>query len=163
MQYTLMDLLRQAHIITGLKVLNAQEAIEELSKALSETGHVEPEFADDVWKREKIYPTGLPTKPVAVAMPHADPNHVKQSAMCIGVLKSPVEFGQMGTDGSVLLDVQLIFLLAIKEQEKQVQMIQQLVSLIQSSELLEALVKSESAEEAFALIKATSMQVQSRA
>jgi len=48
--------------------------------------------------------------------------------------------------------VRLVFLLAIKEREKQVGMIQQLISLIQTPSLLEGLAAAESPAQALALI-----------
>jgi PTS system galactitol-specific IIA component len=153
MQYTLISLLNDQHILTGFEADDAQDAIGKLTALLVETDHVTPEFANDVWEREKTFPTGLPTQPLAVAIPHADPDHVNRSAVCIGVLNSPVKFSQMGTDGSTVLDVPIIFLLAIKEKEKQVEMIQQLMTLIQSPELLDGLTRAQSASEAMELIK----------
>jgi PTS system galactitol-specific IIA component len=155
MQYAFIDLLNNEHILIGVEAADTQDAIGKLTAVLVETDHVTPEFADDVWEREKTFPTGLPTQPLAVAIPHADPDHVNQSAVCVGVLKSPVRFSQMGTDGSTVLDVPIIFLLAIKEKEKQVEMIQQLMALIQSPELLEGLSRVKSVSEAMGLIKRT--------
>jgi len=151
-QYTLIDLLKPEHILVGMDVSDAYSAIQELTEALVQSRHVTPEFADDVWEREQTFPTGLPTQPLAVAIPHADPDHVNRSAVCLGVTKSPVQFAQMGTDGSLILDTRIIFLLAIKEREKQVQMIQQLVNLIQNPGLLEELVKASSTGQALAQI-----------
>jgi len=153
MQYTLIDLLKLEHILVGVEAADAQDAIQKLTAPLVETGHVTPEFAVDVWKREETFPTGLPTQPLAVAIPHADPDHVNGSAVCVGTLKSPVRFAQMGTDGSTVLDIPVIFLLAIKEKEKQVDMIQQLVTFIQSPSLLEGLPKAQDSSEAMALIQ----------
>jgi PTS system galactitol-specific IIA component len=153
MQYTLIDLLKIEHILVGVEAAEAKEAIQKLTAPLVETGYVTTEFALDVWKREETFPTGLPTQPLAVAIPHADPDHVEQSGVCVGVLKSPVRFAQMGTDGSTVLEVRIIFLLAIKEKEKQVEMIQQLVTLIQSPSLLEGLPEANDSAEAMALIR----------
>jgi len=155
MQYTLVDLLRTEHIRLNLDAKDAQDAIRKLTVPLVETGHVTSGFPEDVLAREQTYPTGLPTRPLAVAIPHADPDHVHQSAICIGILKSPVRFAQMGTDGSVLLDAHLIFLLAIKEQEKQVEMIRQLMTLIQTGSLLEGLMKVGDSNDAIALLQNT--------
>ncbi|HLF74754.1 MAG TPA: PTS sugar transporter subunit IIA [Anaerolineales bacterium] len=155
MQYTLTDLLKPEHILIRVEAVNAQDAIRKLSAALVDSGHVTPEFADDVWKRELTFPTGLPTQPLAVAIPHADPDHVSRSAVCIGVLTAPLHFAQMGTNGATVLDVRLIFLLAIKEREKQVELIQQLISLIQNGSLLEGLAEAKDPAEAMALIKRT--------
>ena len=155
MQNTLMDLLGIEHILVNVNAKDAQDAIQKLTIPLVETGHVADGFAGDVWKREQTFPTGLPTQPLAVAIPHADPEHVNRSAVCIGVLNAPVRFAQMGTDGSTFLDVHLIFILAIKEREKQVEMIQQLMSVIQNASLLEGLSKASDPAAAFALIQKT--------
>lgn len=152
MQFALIDLLSLDRILLDGKALNAQDAIEWLTGPLIQSGHVTPEFAEDVWKREQVFPTGLPTQPLAVAIPHADPDHVNLSAICIGVLQSPVHFRQMGMEGSSILDARIIFLLAIKEKEKQVGVIQQLAELIQEPKLLEGLVVVKSAQEAMDLI-----------
>ena len=155
MQFTLIDLLRPDHILVKDKVSNAQDAIKWLTHPLLQSEHVTHGFAEDVWKREQTFPTGLPTQPLAVAIPHADPDHVNQSAVCIGVLRSPVQFGQMGTDGSLVLDTRIIFLLAIKEKEKQVGMIQQLITLIQAPSLLEGLIIAKTAQEVIDLVRGT--------
>ncbi|MBC7264363.1 MAG: PTS sugar transporter subunit IIA [Chloroflexi bacterium] len=152
-QYTFVDLLKPEHVLTDLHASNPKEAIRKLTRPLVQSGHVESAFAKDVWEREQTFPTGLPTQPLAVAIPHADPDHVKQSAISIGVLRSPVRFRQMGTDGSVVLEVRLIFLLAIKEREKQVELIQQLVSVIQNQGLLEGLVAAKAPQEVVDLIQ----------
>lgn len=158
MQYTLFDLLRPEHILIGLKAANAQEALRLLNQALVASGHTLPEFADDVWKREQEYPTGLPTQPIAVAIPHADPDHVQRSAVAIGVLNEPVTFAQMGSDGSLTLAVKVVILLAIKEREKQVTMIQQVISLIQNAQLLENLCQSSDSHSAHEAIRSALKQ-----
>jgi PTS system galactitol-specific IIA component len=155
MQNTLMNLLGSEHILVNVDALDAKEAIHKMTVALIATGHVAPGFAEDVWKREQTFPTGLPTQPLAVAIPHADPDHVNRSAVCIGVLNSPVRFAQMGTDGSTFLDVHLVFMLAIKEREKQVEMIQQLMTVIQNVSLLDGLSKAKDSADAFRLIQST--------
>ena len=155
MQYTLFDLLKVEYILTNLAAHDAQDAIQQLTTALAAGGAVEPGFAEDVWAREQTFPTGLPTQPLAVAMPHADPDHVNSSAVCLGILKSPVRFAQMGTDGSIVLDVHLVFMLAIKEREKQVEMIQQLMAVIQDAGLLDLLSRAKQPQEAYAQIQTT--------
>jgi galactitol PTS system EIIA component len=155
MQYTLIDLLKPEHIRVDMSVSDSLSAIQLLNEVLVATGNTSVEFAEDACKRELTFPTGLPTQPIAVAIPHADPAHVQSSAVAIGTLRSPVEFAQMGTDGSVRLDVHVIFLLAIKEQEKQVEMIQQLMKVIQNSSLLIAILKASGPHEIRDVIRDT--------
>lgn len=155
MQRTLFELLTEDHILLNIEATDGYDAIQQLTARLVKTGHVEPAFADDAWEREEDYPTGLPTEPHAVAIPHADPGHVGQSAVCFGTLRDPVSFGQMGTDGSTQLDVVVVILLAIKEREKQAELIQQVISLIQRPEFLSKLLEQETRESAFQLIRRT--------
>ena len=155
MQYTLVDLLNAEHILLGARAGDAREAIHLLAAPLVRTGHVTAEFAGDVWKREQTFPTGLPTQPLPVAIPHADPTFVNRSAVCFGTLESPVRFGQMGTDGSTELDIRLVFLLAIKEKEKQVEMIKQVMTLLQTPSLLEGLARVKQVPQAYDLIRET--------
>ena len=151
--YTLADLIREEHILTGVNAPDSEGAISEISRRLVKTGYVEAEFEQDVWKREGEFPTGLPTEPIGVAIPHADPDHVIKTAVCIGILDRPVTFAQMGTDSSKEVDARVIFMLAIKEKEKQVVMIQQLVQLIQNPGLLEELVGAKEPAQALKLVK----------
>jgi PTS system galactitol-specific IIA component len=139
MQDTLIDLLSLDHVLVGVEAADAQAVIRILADLLVQSGHVTPRFVESILKREQTYPTGLPTEPFATAIPHADPDQVNASSISVGVLKSAVQFAQMGTDGSVRLDVLVVFLLAIKERDKQVGLIQQLTMLIQNPSLLQAL------------------------
>jgi PTS system galactitol-specific IIA component len=78
---------------------------------------------------------------------------VLSSAVAIGTLHAPARFGQMGTDGSVQLNVWVVFLLAIKEQEKQVEMIRQLMTVIQNAALLAAISKATTPAEILDLLR----------
>ena len=147
MQLLLQDLLNVDHIRIGLRAEDAEDAIRALSRLLERTGHVVDSFADEVWRREQTFPTGLPTEPFGVAIPHADPEFVRQSAIAIGTLGQPVTFSQMGADASKRLDVYVIFLLAIHESEKQVSLLQQLINTIQQPRLLQALFDCQTPEQ----------------
>jgi len=135
-------LLSERTIATGLVCQGAEEAIRALAALLVAEGCVAPAFADDVWAREQVYPTGLPTEPVRVALPHADPDHVLRTAIAVAVLAQPVAFGEMGSDGSSTLPVEILFMLAIKEREKQVGMICAVAETIQSPQLLQGLMRA---------------------
>lgn len=152
MAFELSGLLHEATIVTGLTCRTAEEAIRALAALLVAGGSAEPGFADDVWAREQVYPTGLPTEPVKVALPHADPDHVLHTAIGVAVLAQPVPFGEMGTDGSVPLPVEILFMLAIKEREKQVEMLRTVAEMIQAPELLQSLKRATSPHEVLALL-----------
>lgn len=155
MQLHLSDLLEEEHIILNVQADGTREALRKLSEPLIATGHVEPLFVEDVWTREQSYPTGLPTEPHPVAIPHADPDHINQTAVCFGTLQEPVPFSQMGGDGSIVLEVRTAVLLAIKEREKQAELIQQVMGLIQNGDFIAALQDCTIEAEAYQLIKET--------
>lgn len=149
----LLDLLSKSLIVPSLAVSDADGCIRALVRAMADEGHALPEYAEDVIRRERTFPTGLPTKPVAVAMPHADPDYLQRSCVAIGISEVGVPFGQMGTDGDVQVNARLIFLLGIKEREKQVDMIRELMALIQNESLLASLAEASDAATAWDLLR----------
>lgn len=152
MQINLQDLIDEKHILVEVQANDAREAIRKLTEVLADTDTVSMEFAEDVWDREENYPTGLPTEPIAVAIPHADPDHVIKSGICFGILEDPVQFAQMGTDGSTKVEAKIVILLAIKEKEKQAKMIQQLMGVVQNKNLLNSLMKASDSQEAYRIL-----------
>lgn len=159
MQYSLLDLLGADNVRLELRAADSAAAIRALNEALAASGYTLPAYADDAIAREQTFPTGLPTEPVPVAIPHADPQNVQRSAVALGVLAEPVAFGQMGSDGSTLVQARVVFLLAIKEQEKQVEMIGQLIRAIQSPGLLGALTEASDAAAALDLLRAAATSI----
>jgi PTS system galactitol-specific IIA component len=136
MQRQLIDLIDEEITLIAVPATGVEGAVRPLAAALEAYGSVEEGFADDVLEREAVFPTGLPTEPLPVAIPHADPDHVLSSAVAIATLKEPVSFGQMGSGGEERVDAEIVFLLAVKETEKQVTLIQQLMSLLQNPGVL---------------------------
>lgn len=52
---------------------NSTDFFSSIFLLLKEKGYVRDSFLDAILAREKAYPTGLPTLPVAIALPHTDP------------------------------------------------------------------------------------------
>jgi PTS system galactitol-specific IIA component len=123
---------------------NAEDAIVQLGALLQKRGFVRESFVPAVLKREKDFPTGLPTAEIGVAIPHTDIEHVLRPAIAVGVLSEPVEFAEMGNpDGRV--PVQLVCVLAILEPDKIIRMLQSLVTMFQSPAVLRQIVQARSA------------------
>lgn len=148
----LLNLLDKSLCFASLQVPNCEEAIEYLSEKLFNKGYVKKEFAEEAIKREKIFPTGLPTSGYKVAIPHTDAEFVNKSIIAIASLKEPVLFNVMGSPDNTV-PVSVIFLLAIKEKEKHVEVISQLIeNVIQDDELIAGIVKCDSGDEIYDLI-----------
>src|SRR5688572_13356611 len=83
-----------------------EEAILTLAALLRDGGYVKDSFGAAVLAREDVFPTGLPTQPVGVAIPHTDVEHVNNSALAVGILSQPVVFMEMGSfDGQVDVEI----------------------------------------------------------
>ena len=82
----------------GAEAANTEEAIRLVGAMMTREGFVEEAYTEDVFKREQSFPTGLPTEPIAIAIPHADPERVIKSGIGIAVFKQPVKFRIMGSN-----------------------------------------------------------------
>jgi PTS system galactitol-specific IIA component len=133
-------------IQVNLEVKDSAEVIRILGGLLYEHGLVHDTFIEAVLEREKVFATGLPTPEIQVAIPHADVEHVKRSAIAVGVLADPVSFGEMGNpDGTV--NVQIVCCLAVKESESLVSLLQNLVGVFQDAPFLRQILAQGNAED----------------
>ncbi|MFT4224796.1 PTS sugar transporter subunit IIA [Micropruina sp.] len=129
-------------VIIAIDAATSMEAIRPLSQRLIEAELVAPDFLTHIMAREATFPTGLPTEPVGVAIPHTDPEHVHASAMAVGVLSRPVDFGVMGAGDDEVTPVSVIFLLAIAPGTGHMNVLGSLIRLIQDAEFLGGLSNS---------------------
>jgi galactitol PTS system EIIA component len=118
-----------------LEVQDAREVIEILAGKMHAQGLVAADYGVQTWERETIHPTGLPTKPFCIAFPHADADGVSHSALGVAVLREPVIFQNMA-DPDEDLDVVLVFMLANRNPEEQIQTLRNLAVLFGQPEKL---------------------------
>jgi PTS system galactitol-specific IIA component len=98
-------------------------------------GLVTSEYGAQTWDREMLHPTGLPTTPFCIAFPHADAEGVHRSALGLAVLQQAVKFQNMA-DPDQALDVMLVFMLANRDPEEQIQTLRNLAVLFGQPEKL---------------------------
>lgn len=122
-------------IAFDLHALDAKEVIRSLAEKLHEQGLVAAEYGTQTWAREQLHPTGLPTTPFCIAFPHADADGVKQSSLAVALLHQPVKFQNMA-DPEESLDVLLVFMLANRNPEEQIQTLRSLSMLFGQPEKL---------------------------
>ncbi len=131
--------------VVGLAAENADEAIRALGDKLLAHGYVDDQYVDAVLRRERAFATGLPTA-IPVALPHTDANHCRRSALAVGVLKSPVEFQEMGNPTGTL-SVRVVFLLALADHKDQVSWLQRFMRGLRDHDFLERLSRATSEQE----------------
>lgn len=123
-------------IMVGLHVETKEEALEKMGRQLFEQGYVTEEFIPSVLKREQEYPTGLPTLPYAIAIPHTDSDKVIEPKIAIATLKETVPFSVMG-NSNMEVDVKIIFMLALDSPDKQLETLKKLTGIFQNKEAVE--------------------------
>ncbi len=128
-----------------LSATSPEAVIRALAKKLSARGHVKASFEAAAVAREKRSPTGLPFSPLAVALPHAEPEHVESPAIAVASLAKPVRFRQMGTP-AVTLDVSLVVMPALGSKEQASAGLARILELLQDRALREALASAPDAE-----------------
>lgn len=148
----LIQALQPELIFLNLMAEDQKDAISFLANELIQQQIVKPSFFEAVWEREKNYPTGLQTQGGGIAIPHTDSSHVNLKAVTLGVLKQPVTFHMMENPNQSI-EVDLIFMLAMKDSKSQVEMLQELVSIIQDPNSLDAIRRAESAEQVLNILE----------
>jgi len=125
--------------IARLEVASSEDVIRALAAALFAAGHVKASFESAAWARERRSPTGLPFPGVAVALPHAEPDHVVSPAIAVASLVRPVTFRQMGSP-AVKLEVSLVVMPALTSKEQAASELSRLIQVLQDEELRRKLV-----------------------
>jgi PTS system galactitol-specific IIA component len=122
-------------VVLNMEAENSNEIIEQLGALLLAKGHVKDSYIQAVLEREKNLPTGLSIGDFCVAIPHTDSGHVNQSNIAIATLKNSSVFHSM-VNPEEQLNVEVVFLLAVKDPNLQVQLLKNLMSIFQDKELL---------------------------
>jgi PTS system galactitol-specific IIA component len=137
-----------AFAILGLAQLDATSsdgAIRALAQVLAREGHVKATVEGAAPQRERRSPTGLPFPGLAVALPHAEPEHVVSPAIAIASLARPVRFRQMGSPATAL-EVSLVVMPALTAKEQAAAGLSRLIELLQDDALRAELVAAASPE-----------------
>ncbi len=129
------------YFVCGLEAQTDAEVIRALAERLG--SHVKASFAAAAALREKRSPTGLPFPEVAVALPHAEPEHVESPALVVATLAKPVRFRQMGSP-KIALEVGLVVMPALTAKEQAAAGLASLLTLLQDLDLRRALVAADS-------------------
>lgn len=145
------ELLKDMRIDPSLVMLdiqadNDQIAIDILAGTMLEAGVIKPSYIPAVKAREVEFCTGLMFEEMGIAIPHTDAEHVNEGAIGIGILKKPVVFKFMGMPDTPV-DVQIMFMMAIKEAHSQIEFLQALMNAFQTAGRLSSLKECKTPEE----------------
>ncbi|MBP2659330.1 MAG: sugar transporter subunit [Firmicutes bacterium] len=139
-------------IAVGLEVSDREDALRQMAQMLHNAGYVRDTYGEAIIRRERTFPTGLPTGENGVAIPHTDICHVIAPMIAVGILKTPVEFQNMG-DIEDAIHVKIMFMLAMNNCDNQVRLLSELMQIIQDQYLLKKLCIAQSVTEIGRLLK----------
>jgi PTS system galactitol-specific IIA component len=125
----------ESSVIVDVASPDAEAVIQLLADRLHQQGWVGSKYGWDTILREREHPTGLPTQPFGIAFPHADAAGVNESSLAVASMRKPVIFKNMG-DPDEDLKVELVFMLANKSPEEQIQTLRNLALLFSEAEKL---------------------------
>ncbi|MGZ3423559.1 MAG: PTS sugar transporter subunit IIA [Polyangiales bacterium] len=131
--------------LAGLEAKTPEDVVKALAAKLLAKGHVRESFEKAALAREKRSPTGLPFPGVAVALPHAEPEHVASPAIAVATLAKPVTFRQMGSPGTKLT-VSLVVMPAFTAKEQAGAQLSSLIERLQDDALRDRLVRATDAQ-----------------
>ncbi|AGK98540.1 PTS sugar transporter subunit IIA [Clostridium pasteurianum] len=140
------ELLHEDLIFINYEAQSKEDLLKKLSQVLREKGYVKDSYTEGILQREVIYPTGLNTEAIKVAIPHTDAVHVNKSTILVAVLNNTVTFKEMG-NGINDVDANLIFMLAIKNPNSQVATLSKLMSILSNKERLLSIYNSKTEKE----------------
>ena len=139
-------LLHEDLVLLNYEADSKEELLVRLSSILKEKGYVKDSYTEGILKREEIYPTGLVTDGVKVAIPHTDAIHVEKPAILVAVLNKPVTFKETGSNVNDV-EAEMIFMLAVKNPDHQVSTLSKLMSIFSDKEKLLGIYNSKSTKE----------------
>ncbi len=142
----------ESQIIVMEDQLKQDDVLKRLAGLLKEKGYTKESYSAAVREREKIFPTGLFTGQINVAIPHCDIVNVNEAAICVGILKESTQFARMDGPESKI-DVNLVIMLALTEAHGHIEMLQKIVSLIQNQEVVRQIVTSENKKDIYEILK----------
>lgn len=139
------DLIEDELINIAKEDLDYKEVIKYLGKTFLNKEYIKEEYINDVLIREESFPTGLELKNMGIAIPHANPDNVLRNGISILKLKNPVRFSNMETGEDVY--VSMAFMLALKDPNDHLKMLQSLFIMFQKEEVMDELINASSKDE----------------
>jgi PTS system galactitol-specific IIA component len=153
MSETIPTLLNPKCVLLNCNYTQAEEVITAIGMRLFEEGYVRDTFIQAAIDREKQLPTGLPLAgDINAAIPHTEIEHVIKPALGMAILKTPVVFQNMVSPEETV-PVRLVFLLALEKPKAQIEMLQEVASVLQNSVLVEELLYQKTFEGIIKVLK----------
>jgi PTS system galactitol-specific IIA component len=148
MSRVIAELLQPSCVLLNQEFSNSEEILRAVSNELYKTGFVKETFGQAAIDRERKLPTGLPLAGgINAAIPHTDIEHVIKPGLGMVTLTKEVDFQNM-VDPQESVPVRLVFVLALEQPKAQIEMLQEIASVLQNPDLVKRLLSAKTADEA---------------
>jgi|SRR5699024_2324866 len=127
-------------IFYDVDAADRNDLYKKISDALLQKGFVKEDFYQALNSREDEFPTGIVTKYLPIALPHANPENVNKPFIAVVHTKKQIQIQQMGTNEDE--KTKNFFFLGIVEetQDLQVKLLQRFMELMNDQNFVEQFV-----------------------
>lgn len=134
-----------------LEVENKEDVLKLLFEIMQKSGKVKESFLKSILEREKKFPTGLKIGDFGIAIPHTEPEHINEAGIAVAILKKSVVFQRMD-DPDDLVDVKVVFMMALKDGHNHLSMISNIVKMLQTPKVLNKLKNAPSEQDVLSIV-----------
>ncbi|OJG28970.1 hypothetical protein RT42_GL001701 [Enterococcus cecorum DSM 20682 = ATCC 43198] len=145
------EMFKEELVSINVEVDSKEQLFSYVAKRLKEGRYVKDSYLEGITKREEEFPTGLITKNLNIALPHSDPEHIREPFIYVVRINNNVTVKQMGDNQE--MKVKDFFFLGIKEPSGQVGVLQSLMNLFMNDDFVKEYIEAQSQEEIFNTIK----------
>ena len=124
---------------------DCRSVLNHLTGLMVRQGYVDEIYAEKIYEREQNYPTGLQIENIAIALPHGDSDYVKESAIAVGKCDQKPIFCSM-EDAETEIPVDLVVLLAVKNPETHLAVLNNLIEMFSEQEKCEKILSADEKE-----------------
>jgi PTS system galactitol-specific IIA component len=128
-------------VLRDVDAANTDDVFQAINSALHERGWVADTFLDALRRREEEFPTGIDFGGFSVALPHADPEHVREPGIVVATMRAPVTFQAMD-DPSQALDCRLAVMPILTDAKNQVPFLAAITGSLQDRSFYQSLLDS---------------------
>lgn len=145
------EMFKEELVSINVEVDSEEQLFSYVAKRLKEGRYVKDSYLEGITKREEEFPTGLITKNLNIALPHSDPEHIREPFIYVVRINNNLTVKQMGDNQE--MKVKDFFFLGIKEPSGQVGVLQSLMNLFMNDDFVKEYIEAQSQEEIFNTIK----------
>lgn len=143
-------LLKPDLVICSSKQTSVEGLFQEAYACLHEKGYVTSDFIEALLKREQEHPTAIALETVNIAIPHAEPQYVKENCILAVSLQEPVKFQNILDQSDTL--VSLVFFLVLSNGKIHVKTLSRLMQIVQDHEQVTQIMACRTSQEMYAIL-----------